>query len=307
MAVATTPAQLLRIADLPAGRLAALLDLAAEMRVDPHGFRGPLAGEAVAALLDGPSTRTRVSVEVAAHRLGMLPVVLRPGDLGLAEGEPVTDTARVLSAYVAAIVVATTSHFRAAEIAAAAAVPVLNGVTSAHHPCQTLADLLTLRDRFGALAGLRVTWVGAATNVLHSLLDAAGPTGLSVAAACPPDAPPDPGVLAGARASGADVELAGDPRAAVAGAQVVMTDAWPEAPDGTLLHRAEELEAFHVDAALLAAAGPGAVVMHPLPAHRGREIAADVLDGPACLAWAQAANRLPVEQAVLYTLITRRW
>src|SRR5918997_922850 len=181
----TTPSDLLRIADLTAPQLNALLDLADEMKNGPTWWTAARHTTAIACLFDKPSTRTRVSFEVAAHRLGMLPIMLRPDELQLGRGEPLADTARVLSSYTAAIVVRTFAHATLEELADAASVPVVNALTDEHHPCQALADLLTLRRHYGYLQGIRLTYVGDGNNVAHSLMEAGALAGMHVALATP--------------------------------------------------------------------------------------------------------------------------
>ena len=309
-ATTTMPPDLLRIADLTATQLTALLDLAEEMKDGPAWWTGPGQGTVVACLFDKPSTRTRVSFEAAAHRLGMLPIMLRPDDLQLGRGEPLADTARVLSSYTAAIVVRTFAQATLEELAAAASVPVVNALTDDHHPCQALADLLTLRRHYGYLDGLRLTYVGDGNNVAHSLMEASALAGMHVTVATPRGYEPHPDVTAGAmelaRAHGGSVRLAHDPRSAVAGADAVYTDVWVSmGEDADSDRRLADLRAYQVDQALMRAAAPEAVFMHCLPAHRGLEVAAEVIDGPASVVWEQAANRLPTEQAVLHALVDR--
>jgi ornithine carbamoyltransferase len=224
------PSDLLRIADLTAAQLTALLDLAEEMKNGPTWWTAPGHGAAVACLFDKPSTRTRVSFEVAAHRLGMLPIMLRPDELQLGRGEPLADTARVLSSYTAAIVVRTFAQATLEELAAAASVPVINALTDDHHPCQALADLLTLRRHFGYLQGIRLAYVGDGNNVAHSLMEAGALAGMHVTVATPRGYGPDPDVtrtamqLAGAH--GGSINVMHDPRSAVEDADAVYTDVW---------------------------------------------------------------------------------
>ncbi len=223
--ITTTPSDLLRIADLTAALLNALLDLADEMKDGPTWWTAARHGTAVACLFDKPSTRTRVSFEVAAHRLGMLPIMLRPDELQLGRGEPLADTARVLSSYTAAIVVRTFAQATLEELAAAASIPVVNALTDDHHPCQALADLLTLRRHYGYLEGIRLAYVGDGNNVAHSLMEAGALAGMHVAIATPRGYEPDHDVTIGALARAADhggsIQLGHDPRAAVADADAV--------------------------------------------------------------------------------------
>jgi ornithine carbamoyltransferase len=308
-----TPARsFLRVSDLDQTELLALLDLAAAMRDDLTGWRTTLDGQTLACYFTKPSTRTRVSFEAAAWRLGMLPVMLRPDELQLGRGEPLEDTARVLSRYAAALVVRTFAHSDLDALAAAASVPVINALTDDHHPCQALADLLTIRDRFGTLEGLTVAYVGDGNNVAHSLMEAAALAGMRVMVASPTGYEPDPTVTAlaaySARKHGGSVHVTDDPAVAARGAHAVYTDVWVSmGQDAERKRRLTALEPYRVDAALMARADPDAIFLHCLPAHRGEEVAAEVIDGPASAVWEQAGNRLPTEQAVLHALITGRW
>ena len=289
------PRHFLRVSDLDRGSLTALLDLAEVMRERPHGFVDALRGDTLVCLFEKPSTRTRVSFAAAAERLGMMPLLLRPDELQLGRGETIEDTARTLSGYAAAIVVRTFAHETVEQLAGAASVPVINALTDVHHPCQALADLLTLRERFGSLEGLRVAFVGAGNNVATSLLEAGALAGIEVVVACPPGHEP--------RAPG---RVVADPYEAVAGADAVYTDVWvsmgEEGED-----RLARFEPYRVDARLMAAASPDAVFLHCLPAHRGEEVTAEVIDGPQSIVWRPAENRLPTEEALVLALVTRRW
>jgi len=305
MSTTTTKTDLLRIADLSPARLAALLDLAAAMKADPNRWGDALRGESVACYFSKPSTRTRISFEAAAHRLGGLPIMLRPDELQLGRGEPIADTARVMSSYCAAIVIRTFAQRDVEEMAAASAVPVINALTDDHHPCQALADLLTLRERFGDLAGLTVAYVGDGNNVAHSLIEAALLAGLQLALACPEGYRPDPAIV---EAAGDAVRVVTDPRDAVAGAAAVYTDVWVSMGDeAEQQRRLADLRPYEVDGDLMALAADDAVFLHCLPAHRGQEVSAAVIDGPQSAVWQQAANRLPTEQAALYALVTGNW
>jgi ornithine carbamoyltransferase len=305
--ITTTPSDLLRIADLSAPQLNALLDLAEEMKNGPHWWTSTRQGSAIACLFDKPSTRTRVSFEVAAHRLGMLPIMLRPDELQLGRGEPLADTARVLSSYTAAIVVRTFAQATLEELADAASVPVVNALTDDHHPCQALADLLTLRRHYGYLEGLRLAYVGVGNNVAHSLMEAGALAGMHVAIATPRGYKPDHDVVVRALALAADhggsIQLGYDPRAAVADADAVYTDVWVSmGEDAERERRVTDLQAYQVNETLMRAASPAAVFMHCLPAHRGLEVTAEIIDGARSIVWEQAANRLPTAQAALRTL-----
>jgi ornithine carbamoyltransferase len=301
MSTVTTAPSLLRIADLTPGELRCLLDLAAAMKVEPNGWHDALAGSSVACYFSKPSTRTRVSFEAAVHRLGALPIMLRPEELQLGRGEPIADTARVMSSYCAAIVMRTFAQSEVAEMAAAASVPVINALTDDHHPCQALADVLTLRERFGELRGLPIAYVGDGNNVAHSLIEAAALTGIDLRLACPEGYGPDPEIAAG-------TNVTDDPREAVAGARAVYTDVWVSMGDeDERQRRMRDLEDYRVTPGLMGLAATDAVFLHCLPAHRGEEVATAVIDGPHSAVWQQAANRLPTEQAVLYALTTGDW
>jgi ornithine carbamoyltransferase len=304
----TAPSDLLRIADLTAVQLNALLDLADEMKNGPTWWTAARNATAIACLFDRPSTRTRVAFEVAAHRLGMLPILLRPDELQLGRGEPLPDTARVLSSYTAAIVVRTFAQATLEELADAASVPVINALSDDHHPSQALADLLTLRRHYGYLEGIRLAYVGDGNNVAHSLMEAGALAGMHVAVATPRGYGPHPDVIRTtielAEAHGGSIHVLHDPRSAVADADAVYTDVWGSTgEDAERERRVRDLQAYQVDDVLMRAAAPEAVFMHCLPAHRGLEVTAEVVDGPSSIVWEQAANRLPAEQATLHTLI----
>ncbi|MDW8338597.1 MAG: ornithine carbamoyltransferase [Thermoleophilia bacterium] len=291
------PRHFLEIGDLRRDSLLALLDLAERMKARPHGFVEALRGDTVVCYFEKPSTRTRVSFAAAAERLGMLPLLVRPDELQLGRGETIEDTARTLASYAAAIVVRTFAQETVRRLASASRVPVINALTNEHHPCQALADLLTLREVFGRLAGLRVAYVGDGNNVATSLLEAAALVGIEAVAACPPGyEPPVRGAV-----------VTRDPFEAVAGAHAVYTDVWVSMEDEADPARIATLAPYQVNARLFAAARPDAIFMHCLPAHRGEEVAAEVIDGPRSVVWRQAENRLPTEEALLLALIGRRW
>ncbi len=283
--------------ELGAFELGKLLDRALELKAGRREGVGAdaLAGRSIALVFEKPSTRTRISFEVGVAELGATPVVLRAGELQISRGESVGDTARVLSRYVDAIVIRSGSHGAVAELAAAAEVPVVNGLTPLHHPCQALADLLTLRERFGDLGGLRLAYVGDGNNVARSLAIAGERAGVEVVVATPP----------GYRLEeGHGVKLTGDPRAAATGADALYTDVWVSMGDEAEAERRRaDLAPFRVDADLLAAAKDSAVVLHCLPAHPGEEIAADVLYGERSAVWDQAENRLHAQKALLELLL----
>ena len=298
-----------RIADLTPHELEELLDLAAEMKDDSVRREGELSGRAVACIFEKPSTRTRVSFAAAAARLGATPIALTPQELQLGRGETIADTARSLSAYVDAIVIRTFAQKTVEALGHWASVPVINALSNEHHPCQALADVLTIREVFGDLAGRRLAFIGdGGDNVAHSLLDAGALTGLDIAVACPKGYPPDAHVLDEARwlaeQTGAQLSVGNDPQAAVAGAHAVYADVWASMGEESERDvRRQALAPYQVTEELMGLAQPGAVFLHCLPARRGEEVAAAVIDGPQSVVWSQSANRLPTEEALLLTLI----
>lgn len=309
-----TVRSLLGILDLAPDEVVALLDDAARLRAARPALvaGGPpdttLRGRTVALLFEKPSTRTRVSFEVAVAELGGTPLPLSGAELQLGRGETVEDTGRVLGRYVQGLVVRTFGQGRLRALAEHGGVPVVNALTDAEHPCQALADLLTVRDEFGSFEGRTLTYVGDGNNVAHSLLLAAASVGLGVRVAHPAGYAPDPAVVADARdraaAHGSEVTVTDDPLAAARGADALYTDVWTSmGQEEESVRRLRDFAGFQLDARLLAAAADGAVVLHCLPAHRGEEISAEVLDGPASRVLDQAENRLHVQKAVLAALV----
>ncbi len=283
--------------ELAARELAALLDDALELKRGraARQTHQALAGKSVALLLERPSTRTRVSFEVGIAELGGTAVILRGDELQLTRGESIGDTGRVLSRYVQAIVVRAGSHEVVEELAAAAEVPVINGLTPAHHPCQALADLLTLQERFGELIGLRVAYVGDGNNVARSLAILGQAAGVEVHVASPQGYGLEPGV--------ASLDTT-DPNEAVAGADAIYTDVWVSMGDeADAERRRADLGPYQVNAELLADAADRAIVLHCLPAHPGEEITEDVLYGERSAVWDQAENRLHAQKALLELLL----
>jgi ornithine carbamoyltransferase len=283
--------------ELRAFELGRLLERAAELKAGRRDRLGvdALAGRSVALVFEKPSTRTRISFEVGIAELGATPIVLRGDELQLSRGESIGDTARVLCRYVDAIAIRAGSHEEVKELAAEAEIPVINALTPRHHPCQALADLLTLRERFGELQGLRLAYVGDGNNVARSLAIAGELAGIEVVVASPP------GYQLG---EGHGAKLTGDPREAAAGADAIYTDVWVSMGDEAEAERRRaDLTPFRIDADLLAAAKDEAVVLHCLPAHPGEEIAAEVLYGERSAVWDQAENRLHTQKALLEALL----
>jgi len=302
------PPDLLCVADLPCVALEATLDLAAEMKRDPSAWRDALAGEALACFFDVPAPGASLSAGTAAHRLGMLPVVLARDELETGEGGPIEDVARRYSSLAAALYAHSLPHDTLRQVAAAATVPVINGLCDLHCPCQALADLLTLRERFGRLADVAVAFVGDARDpTVHCLMEAGALCGMDIRIASPPDRRPSRLIRLGAETfatlHGARLIVTEDVEAAVAGADAVYTRAWI-LPRGE--RRAEELarmRPYQVGPKLMKLAKPGAVFMHCLPARRGEEVVGTVMDGRRSVVWNQVANRVPAEQAAIYSLV----
>ena len=298
----------LRTADLSSNDLEHLLDVAATFKANPTCARDTFSGRTVVLYFAKPSTRTRLSFETAVVRLGGAAVAVGPAELQLGRGETIEDTARVVSSYAAAMTVRTYADEDVRRLAAAASIPIVNALTDGHHPCQSLADLLTLRDRFGALGGLRVAYVGDGNNVAHSLIEACAIAGADIVVATPEHYEPDPAIVAHARAVAARrnsiVAVTHDATAAVEHAHAVYTDVWLSMGDEESERDARRtaFAPFRVDAHLMASARPDAVFLHCLPAHRGQEVSAEVIDGSQSMVFEQAANRLPTEMAVLYAL-----
>ncbi|HEX8067050.1 MAG TPA: ornithine carbamoyltransferase [Thermoleophilaceae bacterium] len=292
--------------ELTAAELDGLLARAAELKAD-RTASDALAGRSVALVFDRPSTRTRVSFEVGIQELGGHAVVLRESETQLSRGESLRDFALVLSRMVAAIGVRTGPHATVEELARHSDVPVVNMLTAEHHPCQALADLLTLRERFGELGGLRLAYVGDGNNMAHSLMVLGARAGVEVVVATPPGLRPAESIAAAARAAasnGGGVAVVDDPAEAAAGAHALYADVWVSMGDeeGAAARRAA-LEPYRIDEPLLARARPDAVALHCLPAHPGEEITADVLYGERSAVWDQAENRLHAQKALLELLV----
>ncbi len=294
----TGPRHFLDLDELDPGTLRRILDLAGELRANGTG-RGRLAGKAVAMIFDKPSTRTRVSFEVAVKALGGDAVILNTKEMQLGRGETIADTARVLSRYVDAIMIRTDHHAKLLELAEAATVPVINGLTDRSHPCQIMADVMTFEAHRGPIRDHTLAWTGDGNNVATSWIHAAQRFDFKLRLACPPDLAPDAQVLAWAAERQARVQLFETPQEAVTGAEAVMTDVWVSMGDGEPELRRRLLAAYRVDDQLMAAAEPDALFMHCLPAHRGEEVSAAVIDGPRSVVFEQAENRLHAQKGIL--------
>ena len=296
----------LDIADHGTDELKAIVDSAVAMKSGASPHASLLEGRTVAMIFQKPSTRTRVSFEVGIRQLGAAPVVLRTEETQLGRGESIPDTARVLSRYVDAIMIRTSEHGILTDLAEHAEVPVVNGLTDKTHPCQVMADTMTLAERKAPgqdYSGIKVAWLGDGNNVANSWIEAAAGFGFGLDLAVPPAFKPDKGILDAALAKGARVAVTDDPGAAARDADVVATDTWSsmgiERSASNSGDAAAVLEPYRVDKALMAKAKPDAVFMHCLPVYRGQEAAAEVVDGPQSVIWDEAENRLHVQKAII--------
>jgi ornithine carbamoyltransferase len=295
-----------RVADWSRDELLEVLDLAGELKAlqqtrEEHHL---LPGRTLGMIFQKPSTRTRVSFEVGIYQLGGTGLYLSAGDLQLGRGETIKDTAVVLSRYLDGIMIRTYAQADVEELAANASIPVINGLTDSSHPCQALADVMTIRERFGRFEGLKVVYLGDGNNVCASLMVACAKLGMDFVAATPSGYRPEEEAVRIATEAGATVELVDEPRAAVEGADVLYTDVWTSmGQEEERRQRLEDLDGFGIDADLVAQARDGAIVMHCLPAHYGEEITEDVLYGPQSAVWDQAENRLHAQKALMALVI----
>jgi ornithine carbamoyltransferase len=290
------------------------LKLAAELKAAKGMARDAISGGRLGLIFDKPSTRTRVSFEGAAWGLGMLPIALRPDELQIGRGETIADTARVLSRYLSALAIRTFDQAKVEELARHATIPIVNALTDDHHPCQALADVMSIQEEFGDFTGLRVAFIGDGNNVCHSLIQAAGYLGFTLAISTPEGFEPKAEIVAAARANcavnGGGIELGHDVKAAATGADAIYTDVWASmGQEKEREERARIFTGYCVDAGLMALAKPRAIFLHCLPAHRGDEVTDEVIDGSQSRVWDEAENRWFTEQALLYALITgkERW
>jgi len=293
----------LNLTDAGADGIAAMLADALDRKAARAGFPkgradadAPLAGHTLAMVFEKSSTRTRFSFDMAIRQLGGTSIVSDGGSMQLGRGESIADTARILSGYVDAIMIRTDDHAKIEEMAHYASVPVINGLTDASHPCQIMADLLTIIESGKALPGLKVAWLGDGNNVLASIVEAAGLMQFDVVAACPQGFQPEEEAIA--RASGR-ARVVADPREAVEGADIVVTDTWISMGQAHAEAKLKALTPYQVDAALMAMAKPDAKFLHCLPVHRGEEVTPEVIDGPQSLIWQEAENRLHAQKSVL--------
>jgi ornithine carbamoyltransferase len=301
-----SPRHFLDISDFDARTLNGIITTARAMKDArkglPKGLREkdePLKGRMLALIFERPSTRTRVSFEVGMRQLGGETLVLSSNDMQLGRGETIADTARVLSRYVDAIMIRAARHSNLTELAASATVPVINGLTNLTHPCQVMADVMTLEEHVAPLKGLTVSWVGDGNNVAASWIHAVGRMGGKLRIGAPKELAPAADVMAWAKAHGADVSLTTSPEEAVEGSDCVITDAWVSMHDTDGESRHNLLKPYQVNGALMKRAKPGAKFMHCLPAHRGEEVTDEVMDSPASLIFDEAENRLHVQKSIL--------
>jgi ornithine carbamoyltransferase len=292
----------LAIPDYSKEELLALFDLAERMRNRTYTDK-PLAGKSLAMIFMKSSTRTRVSFEVGTWQLGGHALFLSPRDVQLGRGEPVSDTARVLSRYVDGIMIRTYSHAEVQELAKFATVPVINGLTDLLHPCQILADVLTIRQHLGGIDGKKVAWIGDGNNMANSWINAAYRLGFDLTLACPEGYDPDAEILKRAQ-SVANVRVVRDPKEAAENADVINTDVWASmGQEAEQAVREKAFKGYIVSEALMKRAKSSAIFLHCLPAHRGEEVAAEVIDGPQSCVWDEAENRLHIQKAIMANLM----
>jgi len=303
MAEPVTKQDFLSIADLTRAEIETILDLAADMKAGRFDER-PLQGKTLAMIFAKSSTRTRVSFEVGALQLGGHALFLSSRDVQLGRGEPIRDTARVLSRYIDLIMIRTFAHDDVEELARFASVPVINGLTDLLHPCQVMADLQTVRESLGSdLSRLKIAWIGDGNNMANSWVNAAYRLGFELRVACPEGYDPDPEMVARARST-TQVTIVREPAEAIEGADVVNTDVWASmGQEEEAAQRQRDFVGYCVDSRLMARASEQAIFLHCLPAHRGEEVAAEVLEGPQSRVFDQAENRLHVQKAVMATLL----
>jgi ornithine carbamoyltransferase len=293
----------LELIDIPANELRGMIEVSRAMKKQPRHVRGtgdpPLAGKMLAMIFDKPSTRTRVSFDVAMRQLGGDTIVLTGQEMQLGRGETIADTARVLSRYVDAIVIRTLDHETVIELAEHATVPVINGLTRRSHPCQVLADVMTFEEHRGPIRGKTVAWSGDANNVLASWMHAAQRFDFQLNIATPSELAPKKWLMDWVKTSGAPIRVGCDPDEAVTGADCVVTDTWISMGDRNGSRRHNLLRPYQVNTALMAKAKPDALFMHCLPAHRGEEVTDDVIDGPRSVVFEEAENRLHAQKGIL--------
>lgn len=292
--------------DIPADILRHILNTAKKWKAARRGLPkgaidegAPLKDHALAMIFEKSSTRTRISFEMAMHQLGGKTVVLQGDNMQLGRGESVSDTAKVMSAYVDAVMIRANSHASVLELAEKGSIPVINALTNRSHPCQLMADMLTLEEHLGDIKGRKISWVGDGNNVATSLIEAAVKFEFSLTLACPANLGPDAETLEWAKTEGGNISVTTNPLEAAEGAEAIITDTWVSMGDEDADFRLKTLEPYQVNTQLMAKAVPNAVFLHCLPAHRGEEVTAEVIDGVQSMIWDEAENRLHAQKAVI--------
>jgi ornithine carbamoyltransferase len=296
----------LTLRDLSLKEIDHILERAAEFKSGIDVAKCPLIGKSIGLLFEKASTRTRVSLEVGVYQLGAKAIYMNPKEIQIGRGETIHDTAKVLSRYLDAVVIRTYSHATLSEFASHSSIPVVNGLSDSHHPCQALGDLMTIAEKKGRLKGIRLAYIGDGNNVANSLVEAASMTGINLVLACPEGYEPDHDIFDKARASAkSDISIVKDPEEAVNGADAVYTDVWVSmGQEKEAVEKKRKLSKYQLNGKLLSHARKNAIVLHCLPAHRGEEITGEVIDGPQSVVFDQAENRLHTQKALLEFLLT---
>ncbi len=295
----------LTLRDLSAGEISTVLNRAGELKSGKDTSACPLIGKSIGLFFEKASTRTRISFQTGIYQLGAQAIYINPNELQLGRGEAIEDTAKVLSRYLHGIVIRTFAHKTIEKFAENTTIPVINGLTDLHHPCQILADLMTIKEKKGGFKDIRLAYIGDGNNVANSLIEAASLMGIDLILACPKGYTPDNKVYERARSEGARVNILVDPKKAVKDADVVYTDVWVSmGQEEELEKKKKAFEGYQINKGLLSLAKPDAIVMHCLPAHRGEEIATDVIDSSQSVVFDQAENRLHTQKALLEMLIS---
>lgn len=295
----------LTLQDLSLEELDTILRRAVELKASKDANLCPLIGKSIGLLFEKASTRTRISFQVGIYQLGAQAIYLNPNEIQLGRGETIEDTARVLSRYLHGIIIRTFAHETIEDFARNATIPVINGLTDLHHPCQVLADLMTIKEKRGTLKGIRLAYIGDGNNVANSLIEASAMTGFELIIACPDGYEPDRAIYESAISQGAKVKILRSPEEAVRDADVLYTDVWVSmGQENKEVKKKKSFEGYQLNRSLLSLAKPDAIVMHCLPAHRGEEITDDVIDSPQSVVFEQAENRLHTQKALLELLLT---
>ncbi len=294
----------LRLWDFSESEILSLIKRAIELKNGADAGKCPLIGKSIGLIFEKPSTRTRVSFEVGIYQLGAQPVYMRPEEIQLGRGESISDTARVLSRYLDAVMIRTFGHERLVEFARASTIPVINGLSDLHHPCQALADVMTIYEKKGKLEGIKVAYIGDGNNVANSLVEAAGRLGFTLTLATPEGYEPDADVLDEARTGKGEIIILRDPKEAAGMSDVIYTDVWVSmGEEAEAEKKKSRFKKYQINSSLLSCAKPDVIIMHCLPAHRGEEITDEVIDGPNSVVFDQAENRLHAQKALMEMLI----